>query len=138
MTNRYHDIGLLILRVGAGLSLALAHGMNKIPPSEGFIDGVAGMGFPVAVAFAWASAVAELGGSLMVAAGLFTRVGAALIAINMAVAAFIKQAGDPYLERELAVIYLVIAIALCFTGSGRFSLDALRSRSGELAPGPLS
>ena len=138
MTIRSNDTGILILRVATGLSLALAHGINKVPPADGFVAGVAGMGFPVAIAFAWLSAVAELGGGLMIAAGLFTRVGAALIAINMVVATFLMQAGDPYLERELAILYLVIALALLFTGGGRYSVDGARARSGELSPRPLS
>ena len=40
------DLGLLVMRVVAGLSLAFFHGMGKIPPSEGFIGRVGEMGFP--------------------------------------------------------------------------------------------
>ncbi|MDZ4723926.1 MAG: hypothetical protein SGI97_08505 [candidate division Zixibacteria bacterium] len=39
------DFGLLILRM-AGLSLALAHGVAKLPPSEELVSGVAALGIP--------------------------------------------------------------------------------------------
>ena len=47
------DWGILILRFFFGLTMALSHGMNKTPPSEGFIAVVTSMGFPFASFFAW-------------------------------------------------------------------------------------
>lgn len=35
--------------------MALAHGLGKTPPPEQLIDGVANMGFPMAIVFAWAA-----------------------------------------------------------------------------------
>lgn len=40
------DMGLLILRMAAGLSLAFAHGLGKLPPSERFLAEVEERGFP--------------------------------------------------------------------------------------------
>ena len=56
------DIGILILRVFAGLALALAHGVGKLPPTQGFIDNLGTMGVPVPTASAWAAALAEFCG----------------------------------------------------------------------------
>ena len=53
--ERDRDIGALLLRAFAGLALAFAHGIGKMPPSEGFVGVVAGLGFPAPGAFAWAA-----------------------------------------------------------------------------------
>jgi putative oxidoreductase len=42
----------------------------------------------------------------------------------MVVAAFMRHADDPFATKEKALLFLVIYIALLFTGSGRFGLDA--------------
>lgn len=122
------DIGLLILRVSFGLALALTHGLGKLPPSARFIAGVEEMGFPLPALFAWAAGFAEFGGGILLALGLLTRPAALLIAVNMFVAVFIRQAGDPFGERELAAAYMIVAVCLLFTGSGRFGLDDLLRR----------
>jgi putative oxidoreductase len=131
------DAGLLLLRVFAGLALASAHGFGKLPPSEGFIAGAAEMGFPLPVFFAWAAALAESLGGVLLALGLFTRPAALFILINMAVASFIRQAGDPFLERELSLLYGAVAILFLLARSGRFGLDALlRQRAPEADGAP--
>ncbi len=126
------DLGLLFLRVFVGLSLALAHGLGKLPPSERFLAGVAEMGFPLPVLFGWAAALSEFAGGILLALGLLTRPAAFFVAITMAVAAFIRQAGDPFGERELALLYGTAAVMLLLTGAGRYAIDArLRGRNSE-------
>ncbi|HEX2094261.1 MAG TPA: DoxX family protein [Longimicrobiaceae bacterium] len=117
--------GLLLLRVFAGLGLALGHGMGKLPPKPGFVRGVTEMGFPVPELFAWASGLAEFGGGLLLALGLLTRPAAFFVLGNMAVASFLRHAGDPFDEREKALLYAAIALCFLLTGPGRYSLDAL-------------
>ena len=126
--GRATDVGLLVLRVFTGLALAFAHGINKLPPTERFVAGVVEMGFPAPLLFAWASGIAEFGGGLLLAAGLLTRPAALLIAINMFVAAFVRQAGDPFKEVELAYLFLAVAVLYLVAGPGRLSLDALLAR----------
>lgn len=121
--------GLLVLRVFAGLSLALAHGFGKVPPSEGFVAGVAEMGFLAAPLFAWAAALAESVGGVLLALGLFTRPAAFFILANMLVASFVMQAGDPFLERELSLLYGAVAVLFLLAGSGRFGIDARLGRT---------
>lgn len=122
------DLGLLVLRVFAGLGLALAHGLGKIPPSERFISGVIEMGFPLPGVFAWAAGLSEFVGGILLAIGLLTRPAAFFVLVTMFVAAFIRQAGDPFGERELALLYGAVAVLFLFAGSGRFGLDALLLR----------
>ena len=85
-TSRPTDLGLLVLRLGIGLTLALAHGLGKLPPSDGFIEGTAAMGFPLPVLFAWAAALSEFLGGLLLAVGLATRPAAVFVSVTMAVA----------------------------------------------------
>lgn len=129
------DIGLLVLRVGAGLAMAFAHGLGKIPPSEGFVANTAGLGFPAPELFAWLAALSEFGGGLLIALGLFTRLGAAGLLFTMGVAFFLAHGGDPFGDRELSFVYGVASLALLAAGPGRFSLDALISR--RLRPASL-
>lgn len=127
------DAGLLLLRVFAGLSLALAHGVGKLPPGDAFVGGVADMGFPQPVIFAWAAGLSETLGGILLALGLLTRPAAFFILMTMLVATFLRQAGDPYLERELSLLFGFVAILYLLGGPGRLSLDALlrRRRASE-------
>jgi putative oxidoreductase len=115
------DVGLLILRVFAGLSLALAHGVSKLPPSPQFMGGVEKLGFPAQAA--WLSGFAETFGGLALAAGLLTRPAALLIAINLSVAGFLQHAADPYQRKELPFLFLSVAVMFLLVGAGRFSID---------------
>ena len=134
-TSRLADAGLLLFRLFVGLTLAWGHGINKLPPSEGFTSGVVEMGFPAPTAFAWAAGVAEFVGGHLIALGLVTRPAALFAAITMCVAAFIRQAGDPFSEIEKALLFLAAAVLLLLTGAGRYSVDAiLRRRAGRVAP----
>src|SRR4029453_14202222 len=127
------DIGLLLLRL-AGVYLALAHGWGKVAglvSGQGrFLQGVTEMGFPLPVVFAWAAALSEFVGGLLVALGPFTPFPAVFPPVPMLVAAFgrhhairqllswlgvapvpeetVKAWGSP----ELAVAYLLIIVAV--------------------------
>lgn len=116
-------LGLLILRVVAGLSLSLAHGMGKLPVSDKFIEGVGGMGFPVPVVFAWAAALSESVGGILLALGWFTRPAAAMIVATMTTAVVLRHAGDPFGNRELPLLFGTIALMFLLVGAGKYSLD---------------
>lgn len=128
---RATDVGLLILRVFTGLALAVAHGAGKFPPSERFIDGVAKMGFPQPLSFAWAAAGAELIGGVLLAIGLLTRPSALFIAITMGTAAFVRHAADPFSGKEKALLFLAVAVLFLFAGAGRYSIDAMMRGAGK-------
>lgn len=118
------EIGVAIARLGFGLSMALGHGLAKVPVSEQFIEGVARMGFPMPGAFAWAAALAELVGGLLLALGLLTRPAALVVLQTMLVAAFIRHGGDPFKKQEMALLYASASVIFLSIGSGRLGLDA--------------
>ena len=128
------DVGLLLLRVVTGLSMA-THGYAKIfgGNMEKLTQGLDGMGFPAPAFFAWAAALSEFVGALCLALGLGTRVAAGFIAITMTVAAFIAQAGNPFDKRELALLYLAVSIAFVLIGGGRFAVERLWRKTASPA-----
>ena len=136
------EIGLLILRLGVGGYL-LTHGIGKLRmlqagQFEQFGDPI-GLGNVASLVLI---TVAEFLGSLLVLLGLGTRAAAALIVVAMGVAAFVAHGADPWTmeqgyllfmsgqaeswaSREPALLYLVPALTLIFTGAGRLSLDRM-------------
>lgn len=124
------NAGLALLRIFAGVALAASHGLGKLPPSEQFVAGVAGLGFPVPVFFAWAASLAEFLGGAFLALGLFTRISSFFVACVMLTAAFGTHLNDPFQKKELAFLYLFIALCFLLKGAGDWSVDAFfRKRS---------
>lgn len=116
--------GLLLLRVVAGFGLA-THGYQKLfgGRMDGFASGVADLGFPLPVLFAWGAALSEFLGGILTAIGLKARYAAAFAFVTMFVAAFIRHAADPFKVKELALVYMAVFGAIVLIGAGKFSLD---------------
>lgn len=117
------NLGLLLFRLFIGLSMAFAHGLGKLPPSDRLIDGVAALGFPLPFLFAWMAGLSEFVGGILIAAGIFTRSAAAFLGFTMLVAAFGVHANDPYNIKEMALLYLFSCLMLLFVGPGNLSLN---------------
>jgi len=129
------DGGLLLLRIWLG-SMMISHGVGKVFGTPGkFMESVAGMGFPMPEVFAWAGALSEFAGGILLIGGLLSRPAALLGGITMAVAAFIRHADDPFGKKELALTYLVLHLVVLLAGPGRISMDSyLASRTGKDVP----
>ena len=138
-TARQIDVGLLILRVVAGVVFA-AHGAQKVfvYGFDGVSAGFAGMGVPLAGLAGPAVALGELFGGIALVAGLLTRVAGAGLAVIMLGAVLIAHlAAGFFLPNgyEFALVLFAAATALAATGAGRWSLDAmLARRTGATAP----
>lgn len=131
--HRLHDLGLLLLRVCAGVTMIGAHGWPKLlrfsELSESFPDPI-GVGATLSLTLAL---FAEVVCSALIVLGLFTRLAAIPAAFTMIVAAFVIHADDPWNKKELALAYLVVFATLALTGAGRHSLDArLPGKLGKL------
>ncbi len=126
------NVGLLLLRVFTGLSMAFAHGMGKIPPSERFIEAVGRNSFPLPALFAWAAGSAELFGGVFLAAGFMTRVSAFFVGFTMFVAGVVAHSADPFGRKEKALMYLFIAVMYMLVGAGRYSIDRFIKRQDEI------
>ena len=129
------SLGLLVLRVVIGAIFA-AHGAQKIFEFTipGTIGSFAGMGVPLPEIAAPVVAFVELIGGILLILGFFTRPVGILLAVDMVVALVAVHlpaglwVGDG--GYEFVAVLGVAALALAFTGAGRFSLDGalLRGR----------
>ena len=117
------NLGLTLLRIFTGVSLMMAHGVGKIPPSDGLITRAGEMGFPVPIVFAWAAALSEFVGGAFLALGFVTRLSSFFIAFTMATALYGVHFADPFDKQEKAFLYLFIALAYMFKGAGDWSID---------------
>ena len=138
------DLALAIVRISTGLLIAFGHGKGKlfhdgtVGIPEQLVQGTAKLGFPAPTFFAWCSVLAEFLGGLLLAAGLFTRPAALVLAFNMAVAAFgahlhapiVSPPGSHDPSKEMALLYLLPFFLFIFTGAGHFSADAMISTAG--------
>ncbi len=128
MHNDLNDTGKLVLRLTLGI-LILLHGIAKLSHGIGPIQGmVTGMGMPAF--FAYGVLAGEVLGPLLLIAGFYARIGAALIAVNMLFAfalahtaqlASLNEQGGWALE--LQGMFLFTAIALMLLGPGRFGIN---------------
>lgn len=126
MKETFQQLGLLWLRILAGAGMAY-HGYSIV--FGGLInkmaEGVAQMGFPMPAVFAWAAALSEFAGGILLIFGLGTRFAAFFIFVTMGVAAFMVHRNDPFQVKELSLAFWTVSGALMMTGAGRFSLDSL-------------
>jgi len=132
MTNS-EDTGKLILRVSLGVMILL-HGIAKI---MGGVDGIVGMvgktGLPAA--FGYLVYVGEVLAPLLLIVGLWTRLAALVVVINMVVAVVLAHMGELFTLNkqggwalELQGMFLFTAIAVVLLGAGRFSVGGARAR----------
>jgi putative oxidoreductase len=121
--NIWNELSITVLRLYVGFAMAFGHGLGKIPPSDRLIEGVTGMGFPMPVAFAWAAALAEFLGGILLAVGLLTRPSAFFLGFTMCVAGFVAHAQDPFDRKELALFYAACCLVFLFRGASGLSID---------------
>jgi putative oxidoreductase len=120
------DLGLAVLRLFFGITLALAHGWGKFSDLGGFAGKLEGK-VPMAWLLGPAAGLSEFVGGLLLAIGLFTRPAAFFVLVTMLVAGFYIHAADPFPKKELAFAYAAAALALVIAGPGSLSVD----RRGE-------
>jgi len=134
--DRLQPLALLVLRLTLG-AIMIAHGYHKVFGGlQHFAQFVASLGLPAWSAYP--AAFTEFAGGLLVLAGLFTRVAALSICIEMGVAIWKVTlhnglTGDGGFEFPLAVATL--AFALIFFGAGPIAMDHILRGGGSSSKG---
>jgi putative oxidoreductase len=124
-------VGHLVLRAAVGLMIFYIHGWHKLEGGIAYLqhgtpwklaEEVAGMHFPAPVASAFMATIIQFVCALLLAAGLFTRINAALLTTTLSVAILQNVLADR--DPQLAILYVLVMASVAFLGGGKFSLDA--------------
>lgn len=117
-------LGLLLFRLGVGV-LMLTHGIPKLlnfsERMHTFRDPL-GVGSALSLGLA---TFAEVGCSVLLTLGLFTRPALVPLIVTMGVVVFLVQLGQPFGKMELPLFYLIAFVVLFITGPGRYSVDGV-------------
>lgn len=127
------DFGKLVLRATLAI-LILFHGVSKL---IGGVDPVMGMlakaGLPSALAFF--VYVGEVIAPLMILFGIWARLGAVIVAVNMIVAVALAHIPQLFTMSktggwalELQAFYFFTAIAVALLGAGRYSMGGVSGK----------
>lgn len=127
--------GLLILRIGSGLSLAILHGLPKVGEFAsfcqghpwGFVDLIRSMGFPFPAFFAVLATLGESLCAAFVACGVFTRAAATAVTLTMFIAMYTDVRTGTSIES--AYLYAVPFVTIALTGPGTLAMDRLLKKN---------
>jgi putative oxidoreductase len=128
-TALYDDAGKLVMRLTLGL-LMLFHGIAKLGDggSLSWISSqLSELGLPGFIAYG--VYVGEIVAPLMIIAGVYCRIGAAIVIVNMLFAVGLVHVAELFMRNEhggyaleLHAFYTFTALAIALTGSGRFAV----------------
>jgi putative oxidoreductase len=124
--GNYHDIAILILRLGVGVVFILA-GWGKLTGIEGTVGFFGDIGIPAPGIMAWVVGIVEFFGGIMVLTGTYIRIPALLLATVMLVAIISTKLDRPFNAMRLDLMLLLMNLALALLNSGRYSIDRLLS-----------
>jgi len=117
------DLWYPMLRITAGATLFM-HGWAKL--HSGVTPVVGSMvkaGLAPPTAFAYFTIFLETVGAICIVLGLFTRLFAAIIAIEMAIICFVIMMPAGYFRMEPTLIWGILYFAIALRGGGPYSLD---------------
>ena len=129
MQTKTLDYGLLVIRLVLAVVM-IAHGAQKMFSfgHAGISGGFAQMGMPMPQVAASLIIAVELGGGILMLAGLFTRFVGAAFAFAMLVATVLVHVPNGFFMPtgyEFTLTLGAIALGLALTGAGRYSADAM-------------
>lgn len=122
------NTGLLLMRITLGV-LMIFHGVSKLMHGiDGIVGQVVNMGFPGFLGYG--VYIGEVIAPILIVVGFRTRLASLIFAINMLVAALLGHPDDIFaLSRsgawaiELIGLYFFGAVALFFTGAGKYAVS---------------
>ncbi|GAA1427674.1 DoxX family protein [Microlunatus lacustris] len=123
------DLGLLVVRLALA-GVMIAHGVQKafLNGLAGTQQGFTGMGAPLPELTAVLVVLLEIGGGVLLVAGLATRVVALLFGVTMVGAAVLVHLPNGFYAAdggwELVGLLAALCLALVLSGAGRFSVDS--------------
>lgn len=121
------NASMLLLRVSLGL-LMMSHGYDKLVhfnERKAAFYNFLGMGSTLSLTL---SIFAEFFCALFITIGLFTRLVAVPLVINMSIALFSVHKMDFFDTGEKATLFLAGFLTLLFCGPGRVSVDGIASK----------
>ncbi|WP_454731622.1 MULTISPECIES: DoxX family protein [Cupriavidus] len=132
-TQTSQDLGKAVLRIVLG-ALILFHGVSKLIHGPGFVTQVVTQaGLPSAVAYL--VYVGEVVAPVLLILGLWARLAALVVAVNMVVAIALVHTSQFGLVNdtggwalELQAMYLASALAVLLLGAGRLSVGGIAGR----------
>ena len=129
------SVGIAVLRIAAGL-VFLDHGYQKMfKMGIGGVTGFFGqVGIPLPNVMATLITLLEVFGAVAIIVGFLTRPIALAFVLDMLGAILLVQLKNGFSKFELEFLLFGAAIALFFTGAGRYSIDAMIAGRAEPAP----
>ncbi len=116
------SVGLAILRIGAS-AMMLTHGFPKF---QKLISGDFQFANPIGIGESpslFLTVIGEFIAPIMIIVGYKTRIAAIPTILTMFVAAFIVHREDAFGQKELALLYALVFIAVFLLGPGKYSVD---------------
>jgi putative oxidoreductase len=127
-TDTSFNLAAFLLRLTFGALLFFDHGLIKLNKfgelKQVFFD-------PFHIGHQWSLVLvifAEVICALLLVIGLFSRLAAFVIVINMAVAVFMFHKGQPIEKYEIAIVYLIVFFVILLIGPGKYSVDGMAGR----------
>lgn len=122
-SDRWFDSAILFMRIFIG-AMMLTHGIVKLQNYNAIVNSFPDpLGIGSAVSFAIITFV-EVGCSVLIIMGLFTRLATLPLIFGMFVATFIAFPDKSFAAGELSFVYMGIYIMLLISGGGRYAIDA--------------
>jgi putative oxidoreductase len=120
-TKTVYNFAPLPLRIIAGIGFMM-HGLPKLLDISNTQNSFTNMGLPPELAII--IGLLEFIGGLAILLGVFTRIAAGLLAINMIGAILLVKQSKGFIDGyELDLLYLAIMISLMLTGPGNLSIE---------------
>ena len=122
-----NDTGILIIRLVVGL-LLLPHGISKLINGIDWLgESLANVGLPAFIKYG--VFIGEIIAPLLLVIGYRTRIAALIVAFNMFITIFLAKRDQLFVIRggwaiELNALFLFGALALFFTGGGKYCVSS--------------
>ena len=123
------NIGIAILRIYTGVSMAFGHGINKIPPSGKFAENVASMGFPCSKLFLMGSGHIRIWWRTTYCLRPHDPTSIFFSWCNYVRRSIHSPRTSPFMQKEKALLFLFITILLILVGAGKYSIDRMIHRA---------